>query len=292
MANDVSEYMRGVNSVFRYIPTWTPGRNRQLGDIGFFDKGVFRQRTTLEQFDIDFTVREDPSPADYITQASRGVDIKFSAKGELDESFHAIAEAEAGARIEFSRKNAFVFSAPHCYEHEIEDKTQVKRALLRTLETGEGDWDENYAVITDLVYAPSATIIISGSSNSAIELRAKGDVGQEWFSLAGISVDAEPAWSSGSLTKVVAEEGITPLFQPIRVKKTFLDKLFQLWRTDRPRVDEYEEPAGAGMGETGIDTYGWDEEDAGDLFGWAYEDDEMADEMFEPVSIEDALDAQ
>ncbi|KAB1190572.1 hypothetical protein GJR96_16565 [Haloferax sp. MBLA0076] len=277
--------------MFRYIPTWTPGRNRQLGDIGYFDRGVFERRTSLDDFDIGFTIRTDPAPADYITQASRGVDIKFSAKGELDESFQAITKAEAGARIEFSRRNAFVFSAPNCHEHEIENKTQVKRELLRILEAGEGDWDENYAVVTDLVQAASATIIISGSSNSAIELRATGDVGQDWYSLAGISANAEMAWSRGSLTKVITSEGITPLFQPIRVKKHFLSRLFELWRTDRPSVDEYEGRDGIGGVETGIDTYGWYEEDAGDLFEWAYEDEEMTADLFEELSIDDILES-
>ncbi len=292
MTDAIIEYMRGINRVFRYVPNWTPGQHRELGDVGFFDRGVFEHRTSLDEFDIEFTVREDPSPADYTTMASRGVDVKFSAKGQLSEGFQAITQAEVGARIEFSHRNAFLFSAPRCREHEIEEKSRVKRELIRVLEQGEGEWKENDVVITALVEAPSATILISESSESAIELRATGDVGQNWFNLGGLGANVEEAWSSGTMTKVIAEERITPLFKPLRVKRDFLERLFQLWQGRRPRVDEH---VMHGLGDSGTDVP-YDvyeavdaDEDIEEFFEWAYEDDRLADDLFEEVPIDDVL---
>ena len=281
MANAVAEYMRGINRTFRYIPTWTPGRNRRLGDVGYFDRGVFERVTTLDDLGIGFDIREDTTPLDYVTQSSSGVKIDYSIAGESAEGFQAITKAEAGARIEFSRKNAFVFSAPKCHEHEIENKAEVKREVVRRLEEGDLEWEDNYTVITDLVEAPSATIIISDTSESAIELRAKGDVGLQWFSLAGLSANAEEAYFSGSMTRAIAKGGLTPLFQPLRLNKSLLERILGLWRHERPR--EVRERPGPELLERAAE-----EEESEVLLETTY-DEEVLDALFEEVDIEEVL---
>lgn len=236
-----------------------------MGDVGVFDRGVFDRQTSLDELGIGFDVREDETPADYVTQSSRGVDVTYSLAGESAQGFQAITEVDAGARIEFSRENAFVFSAPSCLEHEIADKSGMKREILRQLEEGGLNWEKNYTVVTDLVEAPSATIIISGSSESAIELRAKADVGREWFTLGGISADVEEAYSRDVQTKVIAAQGITPLFLSLRPKKSLLDRIIGL----------LSDGSVAAEGEFAPER--------------AYEDEEMADSLFEEVDIEEAL---
>ena len=84
---------------------------------------------------------------------------------------------------------------------------------------GENARQLEWILVTDVVHADCATIAISGSSKSSIELSAKGN-----------AAPADLLSSSGGLgvvaqrdieTNVVSENGLTPLYRGLRVRRRF-----------------------------------------------------------------------
>jgi len=64
-----------------------------------------------------------------------------------------------------------------------------------------------------LVRAESATILISGSTSSRIELKATANIGADKLDIADASLSLNIAFEKNIGTKIVAEKGLTPLFK-------------------------------------------------------------------------------
>jgi hypothetical protein len=64
-----------------------------------------------------------------------------------------------------------------------------------------------------LLEAENATIIISYSKNSKIELKASADVGSGQFKLTNAALGLNIASEQGSHFKAIAQHGVTPLYR-------------------------------------------------------------------------------
>ena len=215
-------YAQDVYEGLGYRPTWLPGTPVELGDIGEIKDGVFRYITNLNQIGIHFDTRTD-SDRDAIDYASRdGVTMTFKAGGEVNQNFRAITEADAGLLIEFSRKGAVVMHLRNVSFNQIADQHTLADEMLRSMATADESrqWQRNWVVITEVARAQYATIVISGSENSRIELRASGSVSPA--SLAEVSAAFSVATESGISARVIAESGLTPLYRGLRVKARLL----------------------------------------------------------------------
>jgi hypothetical protein len=194
-----------------YYLSRTIGKERRLGDVGTYSSGEgFRRLRTLDSFGVSYETRADEEPVSYEYKSSDGVDITLTGEGEAAEVFESLGEAEAGVRIQFSSEDAGVVSATGCVEPEIEDKVAVVSAI-RSQRTESSD--RNYAVVTGVVKADSATLLASGSSTAAIELRASGTFDPGQFELADLSTGFELSSSSDMRISQVAASGSTPMFQ-------------------------------------------------------------------------------
>ena len=176
-------YAKDVYEGLGYRPTWLPGSPVELGTVGVIEEGIFRPITDLNRLDIPFDVIVD-TDRDAIEFASKnGVSISFKAAGEANEKFKAIAKAEAGVLIEFSREGAVVLQLSDVSLNRIADQHALSTALLTSIATGEESkqWQRDWAVITEVAHACRATIVISGLGE--VETRAQG----VWFNCSGES---------------------------------------------------------------------------------------------------------
>lgn len=204
-----------------YWATWQPTAPIALGDVGEIGRDyIFVKRGTLAEFGIPFDVAPDADSGDLEHVSRRGVSIAVKAEGEVSTLFPHVPDLRAAIRFSFSEEHSVVFRATECYEDSLKDQLSISQAIVR--KASAGDWPLTYAVITHVVRAARGTIIISGSRDASIELSGSGE-GQAGGHLdiaasAGVQIGVR----KDIATQVVASEGLTPLFRPMRVRKSLL----------------------------------------------------------------------
>ena len=221
MANIHQLYTREIYDNLRYRPTWLPGTPIGLGSVGLIEDGIFRAVTSLEKLKIPFeqVLDDERDSIDYTSDS--GVSITFKGAGDTNPKFEAITQASAGALVEFSRSGAIILQLRVVAHHRIADQPALNKELLRAVVIGDEDqWQRNWVVITEVVQAESATILISNSANSKLELKASGSLAPT--SLVDVSAELSVARESQVSTKIIAGSGLTPLYRGVRVKSGFL----------------------------------------------------------------------
>ena len=212
-------YAEDVYEGLGYRPTWLPGTPVALGNVGVLEDGIFRPVTDLAHLGIPFEMKVDTDRDAIDFSSKKGVSISFKAGGETNKKFRAITTAEAGVLIEFSREGAVAMQLRDVSFNRIEDQHALAHALLKSLAVADESkqWQRNWIVITEVARASRATIVISGSGNSRLELKASGSAAP--VSLADVSAVLSVATESEISTKVIAESGLTPLYRGLRVKR-------------------------------------------------------------------------
>ena len=140
-------------------------------------------------------------------------------------------EGDAGITIRFGRQNAVVFHAAGCKSDQIDNLTDVAREI--EWRYGRDEWPAEQFVVTEVVHADTATIIISSGSGATIELRANADVQFANLSLANSQAGLEVSHSSKVGFSTVATDGLTPLFRACGMKRRLFGRRKFRSRGDR-----------------------------------------------------------
>jgi hypothetical protein len=217
-----SDYTKNIYSELGYRGTWLPGTSVTLGDVGIIRKGVLQPETSLKQLQIDFQVHGDAVPdGSFDYQSKKAVNILFKAAGDLNRQFKALAQADAGALVTFFQENAVLMQLRGVRVDRIADKKALKNSLLDAVVAADDQsrWDRDWIVVTDVVTAESATILIAGGSSSSLELKASANIAPA--SLADANAGLSSAAESQVSTKIIAEKGLTPLYRGFRVRRNF-----------------------------------------------------------------------
>lgn len=216
------QFARGIYSQLGYRATWLPGTPVKLGDVGLLEGGVLKVETNLDQLGFAYQQQNDTRPdgsLDY--QSENAVSVTLKAAGSLDGRFKALAQAEAGALVEFHKKNAVLMQLRDIRSDRIADIASLKTALLNAVVAADdqGRWLRDWVVVTEVVNAGSGTILISGGSSSRLELKAEAKIVP--VSLADVSAGLSTVAEERVSTKIVSQKGLTPLYRAIRVKQNF-----------------------------------------------------------------------
>ena len=214
------KYTRELRKQFGYFATWLPGTPIALGDIGVMKKNVFTKIANLEDFGISFVEEPDLDRSDIEHSSSGAVSVTTKASGNLSPAGSQVAEADAGIIVEFSKKNAILFKATGPLSPSIKDQITLGKQILELYR--QGRWDKDWTVVTEVVTARSATIIISISAGGKIELKAKGDLGIAQLDIADAYLELGVNYSKDLSTTIIAKEGLTPLFKGSKIKTPFL----------------------------------------------------------------------
>ena len=206
------QYIKEIKNKFGgYNATWLPGVPLNVGDIGIFDKdGGFDRKANLQHLNISFQILPD-STCDELEYTSRGgvsISPKLSGKSLLNSSFGI---NDAGLVVEFSKQNAVVFKAKDVTYPSIANQIQLEKDIMKLY--AQGEWKKEWCVVTELAVAESVTIIISKSSNSKIELKANANINAAKIDIADASFDFSILSEGEMSTKIIAAQGLTPLFK-------------------------------------------------------------------------------
>ena len=215
MAKAWDQYTKEMFEKFGYMATWTPGVQLELGDVGVVKDRLFTRITSLANLGISFNKREDKTEELQKHASSGSVSIVFKAAGKAPAVGSVLTQAEAGFTIEFKKSKATVYEATGCVAPMIDDQVAVGKKILELYQKGE--WNKDWAVITELVQAKSATVLISNSSSAKIELSASGTI-TGTPSLADVSAQFSLAFSKDMMTSLISQSGLTPLFKARAIK--------------------------------------------------------------------------
>ena len=218
MSNICDIYAKGVKkSLKNYWPAWLPSTRYNLGDIGVLNGHYFEKVGSLGELGILFQPTEDSgaSPLELVSESS--VSFTFKLAGEKNQIFESVPEANAGVKINFGSEGAFVVQCPSAYEPEIASPMALQQEIINSYQKGK--WQSDWVVITRIVTAPTATFLISQSSNSGLELSAEANLTAGLADLAKAELGFTLRSQRGEIIKMVGAQDVTPFFQVGRLKR-------------------------------------------------------------------------
>lgn len=220
MTELVELYSKGIKrKLENYWAAWLPGTRFAIGDIGTLNGYLFEKVGTLDELNLKYYAEtdNDPSPLDITSES--GVAVSFKAAGETNSSFAHVGAAEAGLKIEFGSQGAFILQAPETFDSEMGDRLNLRRQIIGAF--NKGIWEKDWLVITRLVKATSATVLISKSSNAALELTAKANLSGAVAALGTANAGITVKHQQGDTVSMIGGRNVTPLFQLSRLKTSF-----------------------------------------------------------------------
>ena len=221
------KYTKELKRQFGYLATWLPGTPIELGDIGILRNYQFTKISHLSNFGINFEIVPDETKSDIEHSSSGVVSITTKAAGTIAPQGSALGELEAGIIVEFSKENAIYFKAIGTTSPSIKDQISLGKTIVSLYK--EGKWDKEWSVVTEKVDTHNSTILISGSSNGKIELKAKGEIEAAKLDIADAELGFELKFSKDLSTKIIAQESLTPLFKASRLNsRIFAPPVFRL----------------------------------------------------------------
>ena len=214
----MKQYLKEINSQFNYRANWEPNKPLQIGDIGILEKGIFSLRSSLEKEGIAMQVRteENTGSLKYTSSGSVSIQTKLAGQATLPQS--GLGQGDAGFAIQFNKEKAIVFEIQGYKTHLVENVGDIEKEVLQRFMTNQ--WNKNWLIITELVQADSATILISNNRDSSVDIKVNADVqpGAN-LSIADASLGLNIVSRKGISTEILAREGITPLYVVSGIKK-------------------------------------------------------------------------
>lgn len=148
-----TQYTNELYRKFGYFATWEPNVPIELGDVGVFRKNEFTKLFNISRRynDIVFEVMDDTSPGDLEYNSNGSVTISTKLAGTVPQVGSVLAEGDAGITVEFNGEKSVVFKAKETYTPSIDDKVKLSEQILKLY--GQGKWDKNWVVVTEVVKA-------------------------------------------------------------------------------------------------------------------------------------------
>jgi hypothetical protein len=192
------KYLRAINNKFGFLATWLPNQKIALGDIGTFEKGVFRRHESLAGLGHDLEEDTSGVPIDFDHSSASSISFGFGA--QVNGAASTVGNVQdAKAQIEFGESGSFVLRAAGCIEHSLVSRAALRRAVSSLRESGH--WRDEWVVIDQLYIASSLTLVVCNSSSGALTLSASASAGAAQFDIARADLGVSASRWAGDLTK-------------------------------------------------------------------------------------------
>lgn len=171
MPSQALTYVTEVHGQYKYWPTWLPTTRLSIGDIGILEEGVFfKKKRPASKFGVSKAALKQERlfrDSGLRFTSNGGVQLKTQGHGK-NAKIPTLPQGEVGAEITFTRANATVLAATGVYERRLADQYLLEQELKKLVECG--TIQPEYVVVTDLISASSARILISTEANQSITL--------------------------------------------------------------------------------------------------------------------------
>jgi len=219
MPRSYSSYIKEIHKQTGYLAIWPPDLHLELGTILRKEGALYTAYSSLSSLGIRFDDVEDPTAATWVYQTEGGVELTFKGSGEASPTgWDPVSKIEAGLQIVFRRNHGLIVALSGIRERRIGDLRTVDAAILNL---PEGEWDADYAVVTQVRDAACATILLATSSGARLEVHAKAGI-RELADLANPEVKLSIKHGANLSQQFVAKQGMTPFFRARRLKQSIL----------------------------------------------------------------------
>lgn len=191
----------------------------EVGDIIRQDnEGNMTRIAKIRDWGIMFPV--DSEPVSAVATWSRHASRSRAANLEGGATVATGAGAQAAVKVSFSEVAGFVLDYVSGSFKKLRDVSVAQKAVLGLAK--DGQWKSDYVLVTELVEASPATVLVSSAKNSSVVLNASASIPE---SLVGINLaDPKFGFSSSSSTEGVYQSvsaKSSPLYHCIRVRGTW-----------------------------------------------------------------------
>ena len=211
-------YVEELHRSLGYLAAWFPTQELRLGDIVMAGDSGLVPVGSLKDHGLSFTNRVAHSQAVYEYASSGAVSVSAKFAGQLLPG-SALANGEAGLLVKFNRENAILFEASGCTGKMIADVASLGRAIEKLYAANA--WERSWLVVTEIVSAAAATVIISGSRTAQADLKANGSIKQGSTKLSDVEAKFEAKNTVDIGFKIIASSSLTPLYRAAGVKLTW-----------------------------------------------------------------------
>lgn len=214
-------YCQDVSRALRLLATWPPGTPMTVGRVGrFLGERLFDPETSLGSYGISFPVEDEPASSGVLSYTSEGVnEVGLTMGAKVPDLVSGQVDAKAKVTITFGRQHGIIFRASGLRYRAMQDQPQMARKVARLMERGE--WNRDWYIVTQVIEADSASILISNTSTAEVELALAASVKAGAAELLGAEFRPRVIRQKEMSTLIVDEGGLVPLFKAKRVKRTF-----------------------------------------------------------------------
>jgi hypothetical protein len=213
-------YLNLMNSKTGYRAAWNPNVKLEIGMVGKIDKtGVFNVYKTLQKEGVPMQIMASDSSIDLDYTSSDSVSITSKLAGAAPVAGSSLTDVHAGFSVDFKSDNGVVFQSTGNKTYQLTNLEEIETQVLAKYDKGE--WPDDYLIITQLVVADTATIIISNSSNVHLDLQASANAQVAALKLTDASLGLTIVRQEGSSMHYLAEKGLTPLYRVMGVRRPF-----------------------------------------------------------------------
>jgi hypothetical protein len=199
---------------FGYLPTWDPGSKRELGDILEKTGTGYHRQGNVKELGIKVEIAPDPTRNALIEWKSKqGVTIEPGAQATVRKD---LVDAKVAFTFKSNRVSGFYLRAKDVCFDMLSNNIELGEKI-KELYAGK-KWNINWVVITELVVAGSATIIISESTKSELQFEIAGTANTQVVDIADASLKFNVTFDKDVGYYSIAKEGLTPAFKLHKLK--------------------------------------------------------------------------
>jgi hypothetical protein len=211
-------YCQDVSRELRMLAAWPPGSPVRVGSVGrFLGDRIFEPETTLGSYGIKVTVDDDPGSG-VLSYTSEGVnESSFTVGAHVPDLASGVVDAKAKVTIKFVREHGIIFRASGLRYQTMQDQPKMARKVVPLAKSGQ--WGRDWYIVTQVVQAASASVLIADAPSAEVELALGADANVAGIELLGAELRPRVVRHKDMHILIVGE-GLAPLFKAKRVKQT------------------------------------------------------------------------
>lgn len=229
---------------YGYRATWPLGLRLALGDVGFLENGVFDRYTNLHALGVTCETQKSSAARERATHVSSdAVEVRIKVAGEPAPGYSALLQGHVGLLIRFQEQSGFIVSFHGMSHWSIVDHRALQQQILDLYR--QGTWERRWFVVTQLIAARSATVLISEATGGEVELSAKASIAPDLGGLGDAEAGLAIVRSQGLSTALLSEGSLTPMFRARHLRRRlFQPPVFEV-RVESEGADDATEPLAA-----------------------------------------------
>ena len=203
--------VKEVKAITGYIPTYQSVTRVSVGDIVRIHDGVVEFANSLNGLGGRFEAEEDPARGSQTWSSRGGVSALLKAEGDVAIPGSTLADADVGATIKFSRKNAaYLYLEGMRTAHFVGGSDRAHE--FATALYKQGRFPQGGILVTQVVVADSGVLAYSSERDALADFKIDAGGGEGLPSLADLAASSHVAWQRGMAESFQSASRFTPLF--------------------------------------------------------------------------------